>query len=488
MLGRLVGMDKATMQGVVRRLKDRGLVDSRPDPGDARRTLLSLTLDGQRVVAKLIMNGPAVSRETLKPLNGNEQRQLVELLSRRSFEAGLRLAPGRLHFAPIVRTRTIWLTTSDPRAWMRLWRRWRVPGRCWRAAPISIRPGSAGRSTRTSSTSRESPICAAFRPVREGWRLGATTTWAELIEAPLPPLFDGLKQAAREVGGRQIQNAGTVAGNLCNASPAADGVPPLLALDAEVELAGRAGTRRLPLAAFITGNRRTVLAPGELLVAIHVPKPAHDARSAFLKLGARRYLVISIAMAAATLEIEDGRVADARASPSAPARRWRSACRRSKRALAGAPVDGARRPRRCRAPRAAVADRRRARQRRLSPRRRRHRCCAACCGASREGRLHPERPDGRRGTAPPVTRLAAALRDDLGLTGTKVGCDAGDCGACTVLLDGRQVCACLVAMGQMAGRAVETVESLAPNGTLAALQNPSSRTARRSAASARRAC
>ena len=97
---------------------------------------------------------------------------------------------------------------------------------------------------------------------RDGWRLGATTTWSELLEADLPPLFDGLKQAAREVGGRQIQNAGTLAGNLCNASPAADGVPPLLALDAEVELAGRAGTRRLPLASFITGNRRTVLRAG----------------------------------------------------------------------------------------------------------------------------------------------------------------------------------------------------------------------------------
>ena len=61
---------------------------------------------------------------------------------------------------------------------------------------------------------------------------------------------------------------------------------------------------------------------------------------------------------------------------------------------------------------------------------------------------------------PPITRLAAALRDDLGLTGTKVGCDAGDCGACTVRLDGHQVCACLIAMGQMGGRAVETVEGL----------------------------
>src|SRR5262245_15472266 len=127
----------------------------------------------------------------------------------------------------------------------------------------------------------------------KGWRIGATTTWSELIEAELPPLFDGLKQAAREVGGRQIQNAGTIAGNICNASPAADGVPCLLALDAEVEIAGPA-VRRLPLRQFITGVRRTALAPGEIVIALHVPRPSRDARSAFVKLGARRYLVISI--------------------------------------------------------------------------------------------------------------------------------------------------------------------------------------------------
>jgi len=146
----------------------------------------------------------------------------------------------------------------------------------------------------------------------EGWRLGATATWSELIEADLPPLFDGLKAAAREVGGRQIQNAGTLAGNLCNASPAADGVPPLLALDAEIELAGPTGRRLLPLSSFIVGNRRTARATDEIVVAIHVPRPRHQARSAFVKLGARRYLVISIAMAAATLEIDQGKVAAAR--------------------------------------------------------------------------------------------------------------------------------------------------------------------------------
>ena len=145
-----------------------------------------------------------------------------------------------------------------------------------------------------------------------GWRLGATTTWSELVEADLPPLFNGLKQAGREVGGRQIQNAGTLAGNLCNASPAADGVPALLALDAEVEIASLAGRRRLALAAFVTGVRKTALHPGELVTAIHVPRPRHAARAGFLKLGARRYLVISIAMASAVLEVADGKVAAAR--------------------------------------------------------------------------------------------------------------------------------------------------------------------------------
>ena len=71
---------------------------------------------------------------------------------------------------------------------------------------------------------------------------------------------------------------------------------------------------------------------------------------------------------------------------------------------------------------------------------------------------------------PPVTRLADALRDELGLTGTKIGCNAGDCGACTVLIDGKQACSCLVSVGQAAGCAVVTVEGLAENGQLSALQ------------------
>jgi CO/xanthine dehydrogenase FAD-binding subunit len=158
-----------------------------------------------------------------------------------------------------------------------------------------------------------------------GWAIGATSTWSDVIRADLPPLFDGLKAAAREVGGVQIQNTGTVAGNVCNASPAADGVPALLALGAEVELRSAAGGRRVPLAEFVLGSRRTARRDDELVVALHVPERGAKARSVFLKLGGRRYLVISITMVAVTIALDDaGRIAYAGAavgSCSAAARR-----------------------------------------------------------------------------------------------------------------------------------------------------------------------
>jgi CO/xanthine dehydrogenase FAD-binding subunit len=170
-------------------------------------------------------------------------------------------------------------------------------------------------------------------------RIGGLTTWSEIIRMPLPRCFDALKGAAREVGSVQIQNRGTVAGNLCNASPAADGVPPLLALDAEVELVSNVGARRMPLTEFIVGNRKTQRRTDELLTAVFVPRVVETAASAFLKLGARRYLVISISMVAAVVMVDDGgRVANARlavGSCSAVARRLREL----ERDLVGVAVD-----------------------------------------------------------------------------------------------------------------------------------------------------
>jgi CO/xanthine dehydrogenase FAD-binding subunit len=144
------------------------------------------------------------------------------------------------------------------------------------------------------------------------WRIPALATWSDVIAADLPPLFDGLKLAAREVGGVQIQNAGTVCGNLCNASPAADGIPNLLALDARVELASSAGRRELAVAEFVTGNRRTARRPDELVTALLVPEPQRTARSTFLKLGARKYLVISIVMVGVVIETDGDAIAAAR--------------------------------------------------------------------------------------------------------------------------------------------------------------------------------
>lgn len=156
-----------------------------------------------------------------------------------------------------------------------------------------------------------------IREVDGSWWIPAGATWTGLVERPLPGCFDGLKRAARAVGGLQIQNRGTIVGNLCNASPAADGVPNLLALDAVVVLASVRGTRRVPVAGFVRGNRTTLLAPDELVTGVVVPDlAAADGRQAvatFLKLGARAYLVISIAMVAAVL-VRDarGRITSAR--------------------------------------------------------------------------------------------------------------------------------------------------------------------------------
>ena len=149
-------------------------------------------------------------------------------------------------------------------------------------------------------------------------RIGALTTWSEVIAADLPRSFDGLRMAAARVGGVQIQNAGTIGGNLCNASPAADGIPPLLALDASVELASASGTRVISLEEFLVGYRETALRPGELVAAVLVPSALEGAPSDFLKLGARKYLVISIVMVAVVIALDsEGRVEQARVAVGA---------------------------------------------------------------------------------------------------------------------------------------------------------------------------
>jgi CO/xanthine dehydrogenase FAD-binding subunit len=187
------------------------------------------------------------------------------------------------------------------------------------AGGTDIYPARAGKQAWLESFPRDFLDISQvpeLRGIRQDGRallIGAATSWTDIVTARLPPAFDALKQAALQIGGLQIQNRGTLGGNIVNASPAADGVPPLLALDGEVEIASLRGERRVPLGTFIRGNRQTSLARDELVTAIRVPAHRSTSRSLFLKLGARSHLVISIVSLAMLLDdAGDGHIADIR--------------------------------------------------------------------------------------------------------------------------------------------------------------------------------
>ena len=123
--------------------------------------------------------------------------------------------------------------------------------------------------------------------------LGALTTYRDVRVSAVKEQFPMLALAAREVGALAIQNRGTWAGNIANASPAADGVPALMAYDAEVELAGKSGRRSVALAAFYRGYKQMDRRPDELITAIRLPVPRPGWREYFRKVGARRFQAIS---------------------------------------------------------------------------------------------------------------------------------------------------------------------------------------------------
>jgi CO/xanthine dehydrogenase FAD-binding subunit len=132
-------------------------------------------------------------------------------------------------------------------------------------------------------------------------RIGAGVTYRRLVEE-LGGRLPGLAMAARTVGSPQIRNRGTVGGNLGSASPAGDAHPPLLAAGADVEVASVRGTRRVPVAAFFTGPKRSVLAPDELIAAVLVPPAAGPQQ--FAKVGTRNAMVIAVCAFAISLDIE----------------------------------------------------------------------------------------------------------------------------------------------------------------------------------------
>ena len=136
-------------------------------------------------------------------------------------------------------------------------------------------------------------------------RVGAGVTYARLI-GELGDRLPGLAIASRTVGSPQIRNRGTIGGNLGTASPAGDGLPPLFASAAEVELASTSGTRRVPIAEFVTGPKRNCMAPGELIAAYTLP-PAGGPQQ-FAKIGTRNAMVIAVCSLGLALWPDERRV------------------------------------------------------------------------------------------------------------------------------------------------------------------------------------
>jgi CO/xanthine dehydrogenase FAD-binding subunit len=140
-------------------------------------------------------------------------------------------------------------------------------------------------------------------------RIGALTTYTQLIRSSLiRQSVPALVEASRTIGAIQIQNRGTIGGNIVNASPAGDSLPVLAAFDAEVEVGSVRGVRRVAFNQFYAGYRQTVMEPDELLLAVRLPKLKDDERSFFFKVGTRRAQAISKVVLAVKAQVAEGTI------------------------------------------------------------------------------------------------------------------------------------------------------------------------------------
>ena len=340
-------------------------------------------------------------------------------------------------------------------------------------------------------------------------RVGAGATHNEIVRSAL--VVDEalpLAQACWEIGSPQLRNRATVVGNLVTASPANDTISALLALDAELTLVSVRGERVVRLADFYVGVRKSVLAPDEMVTEIAFPIGSSSRRGVFVKLGLRRAQAISVVHLTCLVDIVEDRVREARivlgsvgpvvlsadeAAESLVGSRLTDDAIRTASQLAmkaTRPIDDIRSTGAYRVEMTGVMVKRALEM--LSAGRERE--CWPLNPVTLGVRTRNQTPEsvgrpadqGLRAVvngAPVVTAKSASktlldwLRDDAGtalgvsLTGTKEGCAEGECGACTVFLDGYAVMACLVPAGRADGSTVETIEGLsADQGALHPLQ------------------
>ena len=358
------------------------------------------------------------------------------------------------------------------------------------------------------------------------------TTHGQLLRSGLLRRFAPLlASAAASIGSPQIRSRGTLGGNLMNAATCADTVPPLVALGATVTLQNKTSRRKLELANLFVKPYQTRAKPDELLTLVQFPKLPPDARGAFIKLGRRNALSISRLSVAALLRLDaSGRIADARIVPGAAFPTWKRVTAAEQMLLGEKPAaklfaaaglkvseemikeTGRRWSTEDKEPVISVLVRRaleecaaQASKFAVSPTaksaepqtsvsaRRLAEPADLAVGdtAGLETHATPLARRSQRGsgnaarecaisttingrvctlTVPAHRTLLELLRDQLGLTGTKCGCEIGECGACTVLLDGQPVNSCLVLAPQIDGCTVLTVEGLAQHGKLHPLQ------------------
>jgi xanthine dehydrogenase iron-sulfur cluster and FAD-binding subunit A len=329
-------------------------------------------------------------------------------------------------------------------------------------------------------------------------RLGPLVTHNQALANPLVQSHAlPLALACWEVGAPQIRNRATIAGNLVTASPANDTITPLWALGARLTLSATSGQRTLPIADFYTGLRKTALRADEMLTSIEIPALPANGRGVFLKLGLRKAQAISVVNVAAILHFEQdettaithAEIALGSVAPTIIAlpqvtayllgqQLTEAVIDRAARIAAEtpSPIDDVR----------STAAYRRAMIQVLVGRALRaivNRQTAAALpkepvmlwgGYADQPPTAPAQAGGSTLTAQinGVERalphaqgktLLRALREDAGLTGTKEGCAEGECGACTVFLEGAAVMSCLVPAPAVANAQIVTVEGLASN-------------------------
>lgn len=328
-----------------------------------------------------------------------------------------------------------------------------------------------------------------------------------LVESAFP-----LAQAAWEVGAPQIRNRGTVAGNLITASPANDTISPLMALDARLVLRSASGERVIPLSEFYTGVRKTVMHPDEMLVDIVFPPMRSEQRGVFFKLGLRRAQAISLVNVAVLLtfeadpaEVDSPRVVKAEITLGAVAptivhapqaegylvgraldeESMQEAARLAQRSAV--PIDDVRSSKDYRQEMVRVGILRALRAIQDGSEKRHFPDRAVLLRGEKNSAIMHTSGQGSSYTAGQPIRttingvertfttgqhktLLRLLREEGGLTGTKEGCAEGECGACTIYLDGVAVMSCLVPAPRAHGAQILTIEGLAQDGQLHPLQ------------------